>query len=187
MRVRFKQQFNMFIHFEFSQHRFTHYYGVMWQHILAELGLSESNYDCTLTELMCLMLQFKIAARKFSRTIEMKAVYSASSVPMHRVIISVRRYIKTTQLIFSVKANNRLWLIRCGCEGGCFTVIQLIFPQTAFRDNKWLYFRMTSAQERWCYFSSAQGKHLAVRWRLASSRLTPGIPHHGLCQPKSPS
>lgn len=100
----------------------------MCQHILAELGLSESNYDCTLTKLMCLMLQFKIAAREFSRTIEMKAFYLARSVPMHRVIISARRYIKTTQLIFSVKTNNRLWLIRCDCEGGCFTVIQLIFP-----------------------------------------------------------
>lgn len=80
--------------------------------MLEKLGLSESNYDCTLTELMCLMLQFKIAAREFSRTIEMKAVYSAFysalSVPMHRVIISGRRYIKTTQLIFSVKTNNRL-------------------------------------------------------------------------------
>lgn len=85
-----------------------HYYGVMCQHILAELGLSESNYDCTLTKLMCLMLQFKIAAREFSRTIEMKAFYLARSVPMHRVIISARRYIKTTQLIFSVKTNNRL-------------------------------------------------------------------------------
>lgn len=55
--------------------------------MLEKLDLSESNYNCTLTELMCLMLEFKVAASEYSKTIEMKAVYLAFyfalSVPMH--------------------------------------------------------------------------------------------------------
>lgn len=52
--------------------------------------------------------------------------------------------------------------------------------------KKWLCLAWHQHRRR-CWFSSMQGKHLAVCWRLCSSALTPGIPLQGLCQATSPS
>lgn len=95
---------------------------------------------------------------------------------------------KTSNLFLGITTNNRLRLTRCFLE--CLSAIQLIFHsfmQVRSMEEEMTLFGMTSAQEGRCWFSSVQGKHLAVCWRLCSSGLTPGIPLQGLCQATSPS